>query len=213
MATDPDKADARWARTRQRLLEGGRQAFAKAGVEATTVLEIVRAAGVSQPSFYNHFESKGELAREITAEFFRNDRQEKLAVFEQIADPAEAIAINIDHTLSVATKDPAIAWTLIKSRTLRDLIISSKTDPLVEMIKTGVEKGRFQTESPHTIALAIRGAALALMQDILNGTADDNASTCFQELVLRMLGLTPEESAEVATRSQLRIKTGLGEVA
>jgi len=213
MATDPDKADARWARTRQRLLEGGRQAFAEAGVEATTVLEIVRPAGVSQPSFYNHFESKGELAREITAEFFRNDRQEKLAVFEQIADPAEAIAINIDHTLSVATQDPVIAWTLIKSRTLRDLIISSKTDPLVEMIKTGVEKGRFQTESPHTIALAIRGAALALMQDILNGTADDNASTCFQELVLRMLGLTPAESAEVAMRSQLRIKTGLGEVA
>ena len=95
MAIDADKADARWARTRHRLLEGGRRAFAEAGVEATTVLEIVRAAGVSQPSFYNHFESKGELAREITAEFFRNDRQQKLAVFEQIADPAEAIASTI----------------------------------------------------------------------------------------------------------------------
>ena len=213
MATDPDKADARWARTRERLLDGGRKAFAEAGVEATTVLEIVRAAGVSQPSFYNHFATKDELAREITAEFFRNDRLEKIAVFEEIGDPAEAIAINIDHTLSIATADPVIAWTLIKSRTLRDFVISSKTDPLVEMIKTGVEKGRFQTESPHTIALAIRGAALALMQDILNGTADDNASACFQELALRMLGLSPEESAEVAARSRQRIKQGLGEVA
>ena len=70
MANDPDKADARWARTRERLLEGGRKAFAESGVEATTVLEIVRAAGVSQPSFYNHFATKDELAREITAEFF-----------------------------------------------------------------------------------------------------------------------------------------------
>jgi AcrR family transcriptional regulator len=213
MATDPDKADARWARTRQRLLEGGRKAFAEAGVEATTVLEIVRAAGVSQPSFYNHFESKDELAREITAEFFRNDRLEKLAVFEQVDDPAEAIAINIDHTLSVVTADPVIAWTLIKSRTLRDFVISSKTDPLVEMIKTGVKKGRFQTESPHTIALTIRGAGLALMQDILNGTSDKNASRCFQELVLRMLGLSPAESAEVVARSQTRLKQGFGKVA
>lgn len=213
MANDPDKADARWARTRERLLEGGRKAFAESGVEATTVLEIVRAAGVSQPSFYNHFATKDELAREITAEFFRNDRLEKIAVFEEVDDPAEAIAINIDHTLSIATADPVIAWTLIKSRTLRDLVISSKTDPLVEMIKTGIKKGRFQTESPHTIALTIRGAGLALMQDILNGTSDKNASRCLQELVLRMLGLTPAESAEVAARPQTRLKRGLGEVA
>jgi AcrR family transcriptional regulator len=207
------KADPRWLRTRQRLLEGGRNAFANAGVEATTVLQIVRAAGVSQPSFYNHFNSKDELAREIVAEFFRNDRKVKLAVFAQIDDPAEAIAINIDHTLSIATADPVIASTLIKSETLRDLVIFSSADPLVDMIKAGVRKGRFNTSSPHTIALVIRGAALALVQNILNGTTDDNASRCFQELVLRMLGLTPAESTEVAARSRQRRKQGLGKFA
>lgn len=210
MNASADKADARWARTRERLLEGGRKAFAANGVETTTVLEIVRAAGVSQPSFYNHFDSKQELAREIAAEFFRHDRKTKQAVFETVEDPAEAIAINIGQTLSIATTDPVIAWTLVKSETLRDLVISSRADPLVKMIRAGVSRGRFNVESAHTVALVIRGAALALVQDILRGSADKDASANFQELVLRMLGLGAEESAGVVARA---LKHKLCEVA
>ena len=211
MDTPADKVDARWTRTRQRLLEGGRKAFAESGVEATTVLQIVRAAGVSQPSFYNHFNSKNELAHEIAAVFFRQDRQAKIAMFEQIEDPAEAIAINVYHTLSIATKDPIIAWTLIKSTTLRDLVISSNNDPLVDMIVTGISKGRFSTSNPHTVALVIRGGAFAVIQDMLNGTADEAACSCYQELVLRMLGLPLEECTAVVRRS--RARTDLEEVA
>jgi len=211
MNTKPDKADARWERTRQRLLAGGRRAFAERGVEATSVLDIVRAAAVSQPSFYNHFESKDALAREIAAEFFRADRQAKLAVFAEIDDPAEAIAVNVQHTLAIAQNDPVVAWTLIKSATIRNLVISSETDPLADMIDVGIKSGRFAPSNVHTVALTIRGGAFAVMQDMLNGTAADNACRCYQELILRMLGLTPEESITVAGKAQTR--TELAEVA
>jgi AcrR family transcriptional regulator len=205
MTAEPNKADVRWSRTRQSLLDGGRKVFADSGVEAATVLEIVRAAGVSQPSFYNHFASKDELAREIATDFFRADRRAKLAVFAAVDDPAEAIAINVYHTLSIARQDPVIAWALVKSETLRSLVISSSTDPLADMISAGINAGRFAASNPHTIALAIRGGAFAVMQDILNGTAADNACRCYQELMLRMLGLTPQESADVVRQAQLRI--------
>jgi AcrR family transcriptional regulator len=198
--------DARWLKTRQRLLDGGRKAFAKHGVEATSVLEIIRAAGVSQPSFYNHFASKDELAREIAAEFFHKDKQAKQAVFEQTDDPAEAIAINVFHTLSIATEDPVIAWTLVKSEGLRDLVISSKKDPLAEMITTGIAKGRFVASDAHTIALVIRGGAFAVIQDMLNGTAADDVCACYQEMVLRMLGLSPQESTATVKRAQAKIR-------
>jgi len=206
MNVQPDKVDARWSRTRQCLLDGGREVFAECGVEAATVLEIVRAAGVSQPSFYNHFASKDELAREIAADFFRHDRRAKLAVFAEVDDPAEAIAINVYHTLSIARQDPVIAWALIKSETLRNLVISSSTDPLADMISAGIDKGRFAASNPHTIALAIRGGAFAVIQGILNGTADENACSCYQELMLRMLGLPPAESASVVQQAQVRIE-------
>ena len=196
--------DARWLKTRQRLLDGGRNAFAEHGVEATSVLEIIRAAGVSQPSFYNHFDSKDELAREIAAEFFHKDKQAKQAVFEQTDDPAEAIAINVFHTLSIATEDPVIAWTLVKSEGLRDLVISSNKDPLAEMITAGIAKGRFVASDARTIALVIRGGAFAVIQDMLNGTATVNVCACYQEMVLRMLGLSPQESAAIVKMAQAK---------
>jgi AcrR family transcriptional regulator len=193
--------DARWVRTRQRLLAGGRKAFAEDGVEAVSVQQIVRAAGVSQPSFYNHFDSKDELAREIAAEFFRRDRAAKAAVFATVEDPAEAIAINVYHTLAIATEDPVIAWTLIKSESLRAVVISTNNDPLADMIRAGIDKGRFVAVDAHTVALAIRGGALAVIQNMLSDSAAADATVIFQELVLRMLGLSPDESAAVVKRA------------
>lgn len=208
-----DKTDARWARTRRRLLEGGRKAFARAGVEATTVQEIVRAAGVSQPSFYNHFTSKDELAREIAADFFRRDRDNKQAVFDRIEDPAVAIAINIHDTLSIASEDPVIAWALIKSESLRDLVISNRADPLVEMINAGADKGRFIITNAQTIALVIRGAALAIVRDLLNEGSQQESVTEFQQLVLRMLGLSPEESTRIVARAEAECRDRNAQVA
>ncbi len=143
---DPkDKPDARWLRTRQQLIKGGRKVFSEQGVEAASVLDIIRAAGVSQPSFYNHFASKDELAREIAAEFFLRDKQAKVAVFRKVADPAEAIAINVQHTIAIAQEDPVIAWTLLRSGSLRELVISSHTDSLAEMIATPARQGSMST--------------------------------------------------------------------
>ncbi len=189
--------DARWARTRQRLLEGGRQVFAERGVEATSVLDIVRAAGVSQPSFYNHFDSKEALAREITAAYFRRDRQVKQQVFATVADPAAAIAINIGQTLAIVHDDPVIAWAIIRSESLRQLVITSDKDPLAKMIDSGIAQQRFADCNTRTAALTIRGGAFAVMQDMLNGNASNTAQRDYQQLVLRMLGLTAADSAAV----------------
>jgi len=191
------KSDARWAKTRQKLLDGGRKVFAEQGVDTTSVLDIIRAAGVSQPSFYNHFESKDALAGEIASEYFRRDKKRKQRVFDEVEDPALAIAINVSQTLSVAVDDPVIAWTLVRSQSLRELMVSADNDSLVSMIKAGVEQKRFLVSNPRTLAITVRGGALAVVQDILNGAADRQASAQFQELVLRMLGLPADECAGV----------------
>ena len=125
-------------------------------------------------------------------------------MFEQTDDPAEAIAINVFHTLSIAIEDPVIAWTLVKSEGLRDLVISSNKDPLAEMITAGIAKGRFVASDAHTVALVIRGGAFAVIHDMLNGTAADDVCACYQEMVLRMLGLSPQESAATVKRAQAK---------
>ncbi len=193
--------DPRWERTRRALLDGGRRVLARKGVEAATVLEIVREAGVSQPSFYNHFASKDQLVEAIAADLFERDIRHKVQVFSRIADPAEAIAMNVRHTLQVAKRDPAVAWVMVRSGAMRELARPRHGDDLVNMISAGARSGRFRIADARVAASVIRGAAYPLLQDILQGQAPADVETQFAELVLRMLGLPDREAAAVAARA------------
>ena len=195
------KDDPRSERTRRALLDGGRRVLARKGVEAATVLDIVREAGVSQPSFYNHFASKDQLVEAIAADFFKRDVAYKVQVFSRIADPAEAIAMNVRHTLQVAKRDPAVAWVMVRSGAMRELERTRGADDLVNMISSGARSGRFRIADARVVAAVILGAAYPLLQDILQGKAPPDVEMQFAELVLRMLGLTRREAAAVAARA------------
>lgn len=194
------QADPRRTRTREALLRGGRRVMARKGVEAATVAEIVRAAGVSQPSFYNHFESREALARAIAAEFFRKDADIKQANFDALEDPAEAIALNVCHSLRVAVEDPIVAWVVVRAGPQLNLLSTSDTDRLVPMIENGLRRGRFHDLDPRTAALAIRGAAFPVLHDILRGEAPPDVELQLAALVLRLLGLPRREAAAIVRR-------------
>jgi AcrR family transcriptional regulator len=205
--------DPRRQRTRRALIEGGRRVMAAKGVEGATVLEIVREAGVSQPSFYNHFQSKEMLADAIVADFFQSDAAYKIRIFDTVDDPAEALAINARHTLRVASDDPIVAWVMVRGGNSRNLLPTSDSDELARMISDGIRRGRFRAVNPRVAALVIRGAAFPLLQEILQETATDSIETDFVELVLRMLGVSDEECREIAKRTETALtETGLAEM-
>ncbi|MBB6426945.1 TetR/AcrR family transcriptional regulator [Sphingopyxis sp. JAI128] len=49
------------ARTRERILDAARRAFARVGYEAVTIDEVMRRAGLTRGGFYNHFRHKADL--------------------------------------------------------------------------------------------------------------------------------------------------------
>lgn len=53
---------------RERIFEAARQLFLEQGYAATTVEQISDAADVAQATFFNHFQSKGAVLREMTGE-------------------------------------------------------------------------------------------------------------------------------------------------
>jgi AcrR family transcriptional regulator len=89
---------------RERILEAAKGLFEESGIAATTVAEICERADVAQKTFFNHFESKPQLLREMAAEGLermfvdleairkqhRNTADRLAAFFRQIADNAEA---------------------------------------------------------------------------------------------------------------------------
>ncbi len=194
------RTDPRWERTRRALLDAGRRVLARKDASAATVMEIVHEAEVSQPSFYNHFVSLDSLIEAIAADFFEADIAHKVGVFSRTADPAEAIAMNAIHTLSVARKDPAVAWVMVRQGSLQEVGHKRAGDALVRMIAAGLRKGRFRVGDPGVAAAAIRGAACPLLQDMLLGRAPPDVERQFSVLVLQMLGLPHREATDVATR-------------
>lgn len=71
--------DVHKQRTRSRLLAGASAAFAEKGYAATTIDDVVRAAGVTRATFYLHFTNKAELLTELLVDVARqtydiNDR-------------------------------------------------------------------------------------------------------------------------------------------
>src|SRR5947208_380674 len=66
MPSSPVRANGR--RTRARLIDVGRNLFSQTGYAKVTVADIVQQAGVTQGSFYHHFDSKEELFRAVFAQ-------------------------------------------------------------------------------------------------------------------------------------------------
>ena len=62
----PERRDAR--ENRDRLLVAAKQLFGAQGIDATSMYEIARAAGVGQGTLYRHFADKGEICHALIKE-------------------------------------------------------------------------------------------------------------------------------------------------
>ena len=77
--------------TRDRILAAALDRFLSVGVEAASVADICRAAGVSNGSFFHHFPSKEELALELTLALRREYWDYLLAVMEPETDAMKGV--------------------------------------------------------------------------------------------------------------------------
>ena len=61
--------------TRERLLALAEAAVLAKGFAATSIEELIAAAGITKSGFFYHFKDKGELARELLLRYLEQDRQ------------------------------------------------------------------------------------------------------------------------------------------
>jgi len=64
----PGRRERKKRARRERIYEAARQLFLEQGYAATTVEQIAEAADVAQTTFFNHFQSKDAVLREMTGE-------------------------------------------------------------------------------------------------------------------------------------------------
>ncbi|MFJ3415994.1 TetR/AcrR family transcriptional regulator [Streptomyces sp. NPDC086082] len=195
-----NRFERRRAKTRQALIGAARQIMAEQGGTDVSIQAIADRADVGFGTFYNHFETKDALFDAAVADALEEYGQLLDAATADIDDPAETFAASVRLTLRLAASHPEITG-ILRFRGLQHVHSGTGLGPrALRDLEVGKASGRFDIKDAQVALGAVGGIVLALVQ--LGATSDLNASAgeAAAELVLRMLGLPPDEAHEISVR-------------
>ncbi len=186
--------------TRDRLLKAALEVMARKGPEATTVQEITDAADVGFGSFYNHFRSKDEIhaaVMEGLLDHFGDAVDRRIAA---LSDPAEMVAAALRLTFRQLSMEPSWADFLLHQPMSVDLLERGLGRRFSRDLKRGAEDGRFPAIDGDAAILATGGAAIGLLAALRAGQLGDAAPEQVALIMLRLLGLSPADAADIVGR-------------
>ena len=199
-ATAPDRQTRRRTATRRKLVEAAKTLFARQGVDNTRIQEITEEADVGFGSFYNHFENKQAIVEVVLEEVVAGQGATIERVTKEFEDPAEVIAVAHRYFVRLASTDPEWAWLLIRFDLSHDIVLRALSPFARRDLRRGIKSGRLSVTDEDVALSGSGGAMLAVMRAVLDGRMGKGADAAHAEGVLRMLGLSPEDAAEVAHR-------------
>lgn len=197
-----NRFERRRAETRQALVRAARQVLAETGDTSASIQAIAERADVGFGSFYNHFESKAELFDAAVRDALEELGQTFDERLEGIDDPAELVAAGFRLSARLADSRPELMQVL-RHRGLSHIQSASGLAPrAVRDLEAGVGSGRFAIADPTVAVTALGGSLLALVElrfarPELDG---DEAASNLAEMLLRMLGVPPDDARDVARR-------------
>ena len=200
-APQSDRHTRRRELTRRKLVAAARALFARQGVDNTRINEITEEADVGFGSFYNHFESKEAIVEAVLSETLAAQGAVLASVTADIEDPAEVVAAAHRYFVNLARSDPEWGWLLIRLDTSQKTVLEALAPYAQRDLERGIATGRFQVPNLRIALYGSGGALLMVMRDVLAGQAPEQADCLHAEGVLRMLGLSAKDAAEVAYRA------------
>jgi AcrR family transcriptional regulator len=187
-------------RTQSQLLHAAVQVISERGLQGATMQQVAQAAGVTTATLYNHFGTKDALVQRLALVLADTICRAINDSYAHIADGAERMAIGQRRYVRLAGDSPA--WTLL----LLDVMAASPAVleaimqyPLADL-RLGVKQKKFKVPSEAAALDAINGICTQAMRRVVLGTAPAKHDQACAALLLRALGMPPEEAAEVAAR-------------
>lgn len=201
-APPSNRFERRRAETRGALVRAARRILAETGDTSVSIQAIAERADVGFGSFYNHFDSKAELfevAVQDALEEFGRTFDERLV---GIDDPAELVAAGFRLSARMAESHPELMQVL-RRRGLGHIHSDNGLSRRARRdVEVGMASGRFTASDP-TVALSALGGTLLSLVELRFARPDvdgDDAAVNLAEMVLRMLGVPPDDAHEVARR-------------
>lgn len=197
-----NRFERRRAETRQALVRAARQILAESGDTGVSIQAIAERADVGFGSFYNHFESKTELFQAAVVDALEEFGQAFDLLLADIDDPAELVATSFRLSARMADSHPELMQVL-RHRGLAHIHSELGLAPrALRDLEAGAASGRFALTDP-TVALSALGGTLLALVELRFARPDldgDEAAANLAEMVLRMLGVPPDECRAIARR-------------
>lgn len=161
----------RRAQMRSVLVEAAMQLFARQGVDATTIDEIVVLAGVAKGTFYNYFTDRAEIARAVAAAIRHEFNAAVAELNEGIDDAAVRVSRGVRLFMALVARDPVKASMLARIYDSGASIDAQGNEHLLGDIRDGVAKGRFVIPGEAAAVHLVVGLGTVSMRHLLDSGA------------------------------------------
>lgn len=189
---------------RERLLAAGVRMFAAKGYAATTVRDLVRAAGVTAPALYHHFDSKEGLFLAILRAGQARTEAARREALAGGGTAAERILRLCRAYTNLRREFAEFAWAVEQivagppataPRFDFRALAREKVRQFEELVEQGVASGEFRACAPRPVALALVGAlVIAARSHLLDVSAGQADADLEGMLAVILSGIAPARS-------------------
>ena len=188
------------ARTRARLIDAALFVFARQGLDAASINEITREAGIANGTFYLHFKDKEELAAVVAFSVVAEIVTDIEAAMAGIDDAVERISRGTRHFIHTAFGRIDWGWTFFRFFWTLPQLRREVAQYLRQDIELGVVQGVFTVTVDDFLVEMVGSLVNSALFAQMNGTVGSEAGSRAAELQLRLLGVDPDRAREVAWR-------------
>jgi len=186
--------------TRRRILEAAQNQMSIGGPESVTIQSVTEGADIGQGTFYNYFKSRDELVDAVIRDVVENLGRRLDALTRGMADAAEIYSFSLRHLMHTAVSDPVWGWFMVRLGIAQDGLLEALGPRASRDIQIGIDSGRFVLDDVSIASAMTFGSMLAVMHDYLDGDRKEDPSSMYAAMLLRMVGISPEEAEEISLR-------------
>lgn len=199
-------------RMRAILVEAALRLFARQGVDAATIDEIVNVAGVAKGTFYNYFTDRADIARAVAGTVRHSMNAAVEEINRDIADPAERIARGVRLFMAGVVLDPVKAAMLARLYESGASLDAHGNAHLLGDIRDGIAKGRIRVPDELSALHLVVSIGTVTIRYLLDTHEARNAAANAEILrgegyarqmaavLLGGLGLSHDEADEILAR-------------
>lgn len=188
----------RRARTRAKIIAAAFDLFGSEHGLYSRIEDIADRAGVTRPTFYNHFSGMDELREALTSEVTHDFLAAVTATVAQMPDPRQRAASAIRYYLHRARRDRQWAWSML-NMSANGIIFGAETYRQAEQtVIEAMEAGLLPIPSSMIGRDIILGSVLAAIGTLVRGDPPDGYCEMIAGYILLGLGVPMDDARRLA---------------